>query len=173
MWGKIEEIGVLCGADDAQGVQAGRDYDGDSDGSSAAPHSLWQYGHQPAWSRYRVILGGFSAEKSSESNNRSLFCTKGAARPVGRRATSLSRAAPTGVEEALDCKSDQDGRVDMARWEVVGRTRDDPVVKADAKELVPTVAMRAAAARIPNLMVGQPVEMTNELEESCACDQRF
>ena len=66
----------------------------------------------------------------------------------------MSRAAPTGVEEALDCKSDQDGRVDMARWEVVGRTRDVPEVNADAKELVPTVAIRAAAARIPNLMVG-------------------
>lgn len=114
-----------------------------------------QYGHQPAWSRYRVILGGFSAEKSSESNSRSLFCTKGAARPVGRRVTSLSSAEPTAVEVALDCKSDQEGRVDMARWEVVDRARVVPVVKADAKALVPTVAMRAAAARIPNLMVGQ------------------
>ena len=64
---------------------------------------------------------------------------------MGRRATSLSRADPTGVEDALLCKSDQDGRVDM-------------VVKADAKELVPTVAIRAAAARIPNLMVDRHVE---------------
>ena len=63
---------------------------------------FWQYGHHPAWSRYRVIFG-----LSLDPKRRSLFCTNGPPVPFILDSCSEFNAAPTAVFAAADCRSDQ------------------------------------------------------------------
>mmetsp|Transcript_96715 Transcript_96715/g.196531 ORF Transcript_96715/g.196531 Transcript_96715/m.196531 type:complete len:218 (-) Transcript_96715:36-689(-) len=68
---------------------------------------FWQYGHQPAWSRYRVKAG---RSPSSDPNMRRLLCTLGPPLPTLRFSISSSRAFPTGVSETDAFRSSHDGR---------------------------------------------------------------